>query len=512
MTTQLSLSNEELTAINAENAALERQLLELLQLQEDTIRYDQNSIMFPDSGRYAKEHYKKHVLFMDAGLNYRQRALFGANRSGKTRTASYEVACHLIHRYPSWWKGKKFNKPGNWWGVGQTNQQLKEAIQLDLLGPLHDIGTGMIPKKYIHSVSMKPGVPGTVESIKVKWNMSERDIVTITFKTCDQSDMAFMGAKLQGIWFDEEPDRLSLYTECFTRTQDPDEPGMVICTFTPLKGLSDVVLSFLQNGQFPPNNGNIFDDDPRKYIEKIMWEDLPPHLTEEDKEELLSAYPEHERGARTRGEPGMGEGRVYPYPKEFISVPRFKIPAYWPRAYGLDVGWRHTAAIWIAQDPDSKVFYVYDEYYAQEKEVPIHAFAIKQRGAWMRGIIDSASIGSSQADGRNLYELYTEAGLDVTPSKKGKGSVEIDIQRISQLFASQQLRIFDDLTGLLVEYGLYHRDDKQQIVKKRDHRLDAKRYCLVGFDRVADIDAPEDEKYGRYAKSSGGAGNFFTGY
>ena len=494
----------------ADNIALEKQLLELLMIQEDNIRYDQNSVMFPDEGRFPRDQYQKHIDFISAGAHYRQRALFGANRSGKTRTASYEVACHVTHRYPHWWGGKKFTKPGNWWCVGQTNQQLKESMQVDLLGPLHDIGTGMIPKKYIHSVSMKPGVPGTVESIKIKWNMSERDIVTITFKTCDQSDMAFMGDKLQGIWFDEEPDRVSLYTECFTRTQDPDEPGIVICTFTPLKGLSDVVLSFLVNGQFPPNDGHFHPEHPTRYIEKIMWEDLPPHLSEEDKQELLSSYPEHERGARTRGEPGMGEGRVFPYPKDFISVPRFKIPDWWPRAYGLDVGWKHTAAVWIARDPDSNTLYIYDEYYASEKEAPIHAFAIKQRGSWMRGVIDSAAIGSYDADGQNLMRLYQESGLDVIPSKKGNGSVEIDIQRMSQLFASQQLRVFDDLQGYLVEYGLYHRNDKQEIVKKRDHRLDASRYCLKHFDQIADIMYENDPV--AYKPSSNGNGNPYTGY
>ena len=47
---------------------------------------------------------------------------------------------------------------------------------------------------------------------------------------------------------DEEPD-LNIYTECLTRTMTTN--GMVICTFTPLLGLSDVVLLFLPGGKLP---------------------------------------------------------------------------------------------------------------------------------------------------------------------------------------------------------------------------------------------------------------------
>ena len=39
---------------------------------------------------------------------------------------------------------------------------------------------------------------------------------------------------------------------------------------------------------------------------------------------------------------------VYPVPESDLIVQPFKIPAHWPRAYGLDVGWRGTAAIWGA--------------------------------------------------------------------------------------------------------------------------------------------------------------------
>lgn len=50
--------------------------------------------------------------------------------------------------------------------------------------------------------------------------------------------------------FDEEPP-IAIYTEGLTRTMSTvpgEESGLVMCTFTPLKGLSGVVLSYMPGG------------------------------------------------------------------------------------------------------------------------------------------------------------------------------------------------------------------------------------------------------------------------
>ena len=58
-----------------------------------------------------------------------------------------------------------------------------------------------------------------------------------------------------------------------------------------------------------------------------------------------------------------------------------KLPGYFPRIIGIDIGWDHpTAAVWLAHDPDADVIYVLD-CYRQSKEIPaVHAAAIKARG------------------------------------------------------------------------------------------------------------------------------------
>ena len=46
------------------------------------------------------------------------------------------------------------------------------------------------------------------------------------------------------IWLDEEPP-MDVYSECLLRLMTAN--GLMLCTFTPLLGLSDVALMFLPN-------------------------------------------------------------------------------------------------------------------------------------------------------------------------------------------------------------------------------------------------------------------------
>jgi phage terminase large subunit-like protein len=65
---------------------------------------------------------------------------------------------------------------------------------------------------------------------------------TIGLKSFDQGRKKFQGTAKDCIWLDEEPP-MDVYTECLTRTMTRN--GIMICTFTPLEGLSDVVLMYL---------------------------------------------------------------------------------------------------------------------------------------------------------------------------------------------------------------------------------------------------------------------------
>lgn len=197
--------------------------------------------------------YKKHLLFFKAGAVYKERALIAANRTGKTYTAATEVSFHLNGRYPEGWEGKVFNEPVNWWEVGKTHDTTRDILQKYLIGNVYDPGTGMIPKKDIVKMTTKPGVPGAIQEVYVKHydkDGKQDGISCCGFKSYIQGIDAFMGTSQHGIHLDEEPGDRGIYTECCMRTMTTN--GIILCTFTPLLGLSEVVLSFLPGGKFPP--------------------------------------------------------------------------------------------------------------------------------------------------------------------------------------------------------------------------------------------------------------------
>ncbi len=102
--------------------------------------------------------------------------------------------------------------------------------------------------------------------------------------------------------------------------------------------------------------------------------------------------------------PMLGSGAVYPVFAADILVKDFEIPDCWPRAYGIDVGWSKTAAIFGAYDRDNDIAYLTSEHYRGQAEPIIHAEGIKARGAWGSGFIDPAANGRSQVDGSQLLQ------------------------------------------------------------------------------------------------------------
>jgi phage terminase large subunit-like protein len=67
------------------------------------------------------------------------------------------------------------------------------------------------------------------------------------FKSYKEGRKNFQGTSKHVIWFDEEPS-LEVYTEALMRTMKvpgTDEGGIILVTFTPIQGYTDVVESFL---------------------------------------------------------------------------------------------------------------------------------------------------------------------------------------------------------------------------------------------------------------------------
>ena len=71
---------------------------------------------------------------------------------------------------------------------------------------------------------------------------------TLGLKAYQQGRGSLEGTAQHGIWLDEEPP-LDVYGECLIRTMTSD--GIVMLTFTPLAGMSEVVMSFLPEMMAP---------------------------------------------------------------------------------------------------------------------------------------------------------------------------------------------------------------------------------------------------------------------
>jgi phage terminase large subunit-like protein len=477
----------------------QEELLELLEYKEKEYHYNRKTSLFPDTGPYRRELYKAHIQFINASINHSQLAFVAANRTGKTKTGAYIMACHLTGEYPIWWEGRKYLNAVDAWASGKTNQKTKEIIQLELLGPDNDLGSGMIPKDKIIRITKKPGVADAVETVTV--SHSSGGVSVLTFKSYEQGRDGFEGTKKQVIWLDEEPADPSIYSECLIRTADAHRPGIIYCTFTPLYGLSPVVMMFLPNGK-PTIDGKVPGNDDMFSV-MTTWDDVP-HLTEFDKKRLWDGCLPHEREARSRGIPSLGAGAIYPYLEEDITCAPFQIPEWWPKVYGMDTGWSKTAAVWLAQDPDTKIIYAYSEHYMGGEMPPIHASAIKKRGAWITGAADPA--GANISDGKKIFDLYVEEGLLL--EKAEKEDREGGILKVSQYMATGMFKIFTTLGNLLDELRVYRRDENGKIIKKKDHLLDAMRYGLTtGINYMS---LPEDPD----AKEQGfqGEQDSYTGY
>ena len=195
----------------------------------------------------------------------------------------------------------------------------------------------------------------------------------------------------------------------------------------------------------------------------------------------------HLRDARTRGIPFLGAGAVYPVLTEFIEIDPFAIPDSWPRAFGLDVGYNMTGAVWGALNPATDVLYLYDEHYVAEETPALHAHAImgfgskgNLRAKWIPGVIDPASKGRGQSDGIQLLESYMRLGLDL---ETAANAVDTGIYEVWMRLSSGRLKVFKHMSAFFKEYLLYRRvkkaDGKVEIKKKNDHLMDAMRYLVM---------------------------------
>ena len=413
---------------------------------------------FPDEGPFRRELYDRHVQFFANGASQRERLMLAANRAGKSTCGAYEASCHLTGDYPAWWVGRRFTRPITMWAAGDRGSTTRDIVQSALVGSIGRLGTGMIPSRAIIHARPKASPPGAIDQVWVR-HVSGGESQLI-FKAYEQGRRSFEGTSIDLVWLDEEPPD-DIYGECVIRTMTTN--GIVYVTCTPLLGLTPFILRFQQRA------------DATACVTTATW-DNSPHLTEEAKADLLKDMPPYLRDARTKGIPSLGSGAVYPIPASEIMVQPFAIPDHWPKAYGLDVGWRYTAAAFGAWDEKTDTVFIWDTYKREQAEPVIHAEAVKARGVWIPGVCDPAAESSNQVDGRNLLALYRSLGLNLEPADN---AVSSGIFTVWNRFATGRLKVFASCAAFWAEYPLYRRNERGAIVKESDHVVDSLRYLVV---------------------------------
>ena len=268
-TPTLSISNDvadRLLALSSDPRALEslgvddrRQLGGILKAITGSMQVPLREQLFLDTGPLRRELYPRHVEHFAAGKDYKERLFMAGNRIGKTFAGGYEFSCVSTGWYPPWWDGWVTTAPGSFLVGSKTTRLIKRITQYTLFGrTLRDergkfmvSGTGMIPFRSIDMASsiFNPAAAGTLSEIQVHYRDSAFENSLFEFASYDQGRALFEGTAQDGIWFDEEAD-IELYSQALVRTMTTS--GRVVTTFTPLDGMTEVVLSFMPKEFNPP--------------------------------------------------------------------------------------------------------------------------------------------------------------------------------------------------------------------------------------------------------------------
>jgi phage terminase large subunit-like protein len=414
--------------------------------------------------------YLKQEEFHALGLTKRERLLMAGNQLGKTYSGAMETACHLTGQYPKDWSGRKWDRPVKGWAGGVSSQVCRDVLQALLVGEPWPLGkgTGALPLDTIVDVSMARGIQDAIDTIYVRHVTG--GLSTLSFKSYEQGRSKWQGSTLDFVWFDEEPP-YEIYSEGMTRTNATK--GFVFMTFTPLMGMSDVVLRFTE------------EDNASRGMVQMTINDAG-HISEAEREIIIASYEPWEREARLNGVPMLGSGRIFPLPEEYITCEPFEIPDYWGLLVGLDIGIDHpTAAVKLAFDPDTDTIYVCGEHRARGEAIPVHAAAIR---AWNPNIpVAWPHDGHSRdkGSGLNISRQYAAAGCTMmathaqfSKSEGGGNSVEAGVSDMLERMRTGRLKVFRTCPDWFGEFRMYHRADGL-IVKERDDLLSATRYGIM---------------------------------
>lgn len=447
--------------------------------REDLLLLERDLVEIDTRKKFRKldfyQPYPKQQEFHDMGIAKRERLLMAGNQNGKTFCGGAEAAFHLTGQYPDWWLGRRWDRPVRAWVAGVTGESTRDNPQRILLGTVAEgIGTGSIPKNCLDrsKMTLARGVSDLFDTVLVKHisgGMSE-----LKFKSYERGREKWQGDTLDFIWFDEEPP-LDVYTEGLARISATN--GLVYITFTPLQGMSEVVLRYLQEKS-----------EDRGVVSMTI--DDAEHIPAEQRKKIIDGYPAHEREARARGIPMLGSGRIFTATEESITVDAFPIPRHWRLIWGVDFGMDHPfAAVLMAVDVDTQTKYFIHAIrmkdampiqHAQAMKTTLEGFGARIPVAWPQDGHQREEFDGKLTPLAKIYKAHGLRMLDhhATHPDGKSNSTEIGILGMQEDFGVSKIKVFRHLTQWFDEYRLYHRKDGD-IVKLQDDLMSASRIAWM---------------------------------
>lgn len=430
--------------------------------------------------------YRKQREFHALGKTMRERLLRAGNQNGKSFCVGSEASYHLTGQYPKegdpgfpdGWQGRVFDHPTVVWASGETAEATRDNPQRVLLGLPGETGTGAIPASELGEHGMASGTADLYDYIKVKhytngvfdgWSM-------LRLKYYAQGRRKWQGPPVDFVWFDEEPPE-DIYDEGLARTIATG--GMAAMSFTPLQGMSSVVLRFLGNEK-TADRADI----------NMTIEDAE-HIPAAERARIIASFPAHEREARAKGIPTLGSGRIFPIEEDAIKVTPFPIPDHFAQIAGLDFGWDHPAAACrLAWDRDADILYLTHAHKAREQTPILFAPAVKAWGDWIPVAWPHDGLQHDKGSGIELAKQYRDAGLDMLedkathppadgePEGSGGNGVEAGLMEMLDRMQTGRFKVFSNLEIFFDEFRLYHRKDGK-VVKLMDDVISACRYGMM---------------------------------
>lgn len=220
-------------------------------------------------------------------------------------------------------------------------------------------------------------------------------------------------------------------------------------------------------------------DNPLDNIFLVQFDStVNPAFSYEEFKEQEAMLSEEEFNMFYRGRKATFRSLIYnTFDRHLHTCKRFTIPDNWERYMGLDFGGTHTAAVFFAEHPETKVLYCYREYLQGKMDIETHAKVLLQNEPHVPICYGGAK---SEDQWRREFSKY---GLPVFNPKLT--SVDLGINRVYAQHKANGIIYFDDLDGIINEKLKYRRkmDGNNNITPEIEnknvfHLMDSERYII----------------------------------